>query len=172
MRVEDIYLRLFSFSAYTNAGKALIETVMWRLILVVLVLLLTACSGAGTEPNREIAQRAIALQTRQLQQQLQQEVSELNISQVEITQKQPLIIDKLAGYRIQGTYDFTIKRKLRRGNLPASRFASKLPKQRLSKQKNPFDIYLQRQKEGKTWRLALPKRAKNGVVTWLTYAID
>jgi hypothetical protein len=128
---------------------------MWRLILV-LVLLLTACSGAGTEPNREIASKAITLQSRLFQQQLQQKVSKLDISQVNVTKKQPLSIDKLVGYRIQGTYDFTIK----------------LPKQQLNKQKNPFDIYLQRQKEGKTWRLALPKVAKNGVFTWLTYAID
>lgn len=126
---------------------------MWRLILV-LVLLLNGCSSG--EPNRQIVEKAIALQTQQLQQQLQQKVSKLEISQVNITQKQPLSIDKLAGYQIQGTYDFTIS----------------LPKQRLSKQKNPFDIYLQRQKEGKTWRLALPRMAKNGVFTWLTYAID
>jgi len=126
---------------------------MWRLILV-LVLLLTACSNI--EPNREIASKAIALQTRLVQQQLQQNVSKVDISQVNITQKQPLSIDKLVGYRIQGTYDFTIR----------------LPKQRLNKQKNAFDIYLQRQKEGKTWRLALPKVAKNGVFTWLTYAIN
>ncbi|MBW4664030.1 MAG: hypothetical protein KME01_07495 [Chroococcus sp. CMT-3BRIN-NPC107] len=126
---------------------------MWRLVLV-LALLLTGCSSG--EPNREIAEKAIALQTRQLQQQLQQNVSKFDISQVNITQKQPLSIDKLAGYRIGGTYDFTIS----------------LPKQRLSKHKNPFDLYLQRQKEGKTWRLALPKVAKNGFFTWLTYAID
>ena len=142
---------------------------MWRLILV-LVLLLTACSNV--EPDRQIAERAIALQSRLFQQQLQQKVSKLDISQVNVTQKQPLSIDKLAGYRIQGTYDFTIKRKLGRGRIPAPRFSRWLPKQRLTKQKNPFDIYLQRQKEGKTWRLALPKVAKNGVFTWLTYAID
>lgn len=123
---------------------------MWRLILV-LVLLLNGCSGV--EPNKEIVENAIALQTRLLQQQLQQ-ISKLEISHVNVTQKQPLSIDKLTGYRISGTYDL------------------KLPKQRLSQQKNPFDIYLQRQKEGKTWRLALPKMAKNGVFTWLTYAID
>lgn len=123
---------------------------MWRLILV-LVLLLNGCSSV--EPNREIVENAIALQTRLLQQQLQQ-ISKLEISQVNVTQKQPLSIDKLTGYRINGTYDL------------------KLPKQRLSQQKNPFDIYLQRQKEGKTWRLALPKVAKNGVFTWLTYAIN
>ncbi|WP_009633380.1 hypothetical protein [Synechocystis sp. PCC 7509] len=137
---------------------------MWRLILV-LVLLLTGCISG--EPNREIVTNAIALQTRQLQQQLQQNVSKLDISQVNITQKQPLSIDKLTGYRIQGTYDFTIERKLERGSIPASKFSKKI-----SQQKNPFDLYLQRQKEGKTWRLALPKVAKNGVFTWLTYAID
>ena len=123
---------------------------MWRLILV-LVLLLNGCSGV--EPNREIVENAIALQTRLLQQQLQQ-ISKPVIDHVNITQTTTLSIDKLTGYRINGTYDL------------------KLPKQRLSQKKNPFDIYLQRQKEGKTWRLALPKVAKNGVFTWLTYAIN
>jgi hypothetical protein len=123
---------------------------MWRLILV-LVLLLSGCSGV--EPNKEIVENAIALQTRLLQQQLQQ-ISKLELSHVNVTQKQPLSIDKLTGYRISGTYDL------------------KLPKQRLSQQKNPFEVYLQRQKEGKTWRLALPKMAKNGAFTWLTYAIN
>ena len=123
---------------------------MWRLILV-LVLLLNGCSSV--EPNKEIVENAIALQTRLLQQQLQQ-ISKPVISHVNVTQKQPLSIDKLTAYRINGTYDL------------------KLPKQRLSQQKNPFDIYLQRQKEGKTWRLALPKVAKNGVFTWLTYALN
>ena len=123
---------------------------MWRLILV-LVLLLNGCSGV--EPNREIVENAIALQTRLLQQQLQQ-ISKPVIDHVNITQTTTLSIDKLTGYRINGTYDL------------------KLPKQRLSQKKNPFDIYLQRQKEGKAWRLALPKVAKNGVFTWLTYAID
>ena len=123
---------------------------MWRLILV-LVLLLNGCSGV--EPNREIVENAIALQTRLLQQQLQQ-ISKPVIDHVNITQKQALSIDKLTGYQINGTYDL------------------KLPKQRLSQKKNPFDIYLQRQKEGKAWRLALPKMAKNGVFTWLTYAIN
>ena len=123
---------------------------MWRLILV-LVLLLNGCSGV--EPNREIVENAIALQTQLLQQQLQQ-ISKPVISHVNITQTTTLSIDKLTGYRINGTYNL------------------KLPKQRLSQQKNPFDIYLQRQKEGKTWRLALPKMAKNGVFTWLTYAIN
>ena len=123
---------------------------MWRLILV-LVLLLNGCSSI--EPNREIVENAIALQTQLLQQQLQQ-ISKPVISHVNVTQTTTLSIDKLTGYRINGTYDL------------------KLPKQRLSQQKNPFDIYLQRQKEGKTWRLALPKMAKNGVFTWLTYAIN
>ena len=123
---------------------------MWRLILV-LVLLLNGCSSV--EPNKEIVENAIALQTRLLQQQLQQ-ISKPVIAHVNITQTTTLSIDKLTGYRINGTYDL------------------KLPKQRLSQQKNPFDIYLQRQKEGKTWRLALPKVAKHGVFTWLTYAID
>lgn len=38
-------------------------------------------------------------------------------------------------------------------------------------QQNPFDVYLQRQKEGKTWRLALPRTGNNTKSTWVTYLL-
>ncbi|KJH70006.1 hypothetical protein [Aliterella atlantica] len=126
-----------------------------RLVLIVLVGLLTACSGVGVEPNRELVQKAIALQMQQTQQQLQQQVRDLDIKHIKIAQKQPISIQDLPGYRVQGTYDLKIK----------------LPKQQLTQPKNPFEVYLQRQKEGKTWRLALPQFSPNGVSSWFTYLI-
>lgn len=128
---------------------------MWRLILIVLLGLLTACSSVGTEPNKTVVQKAIALQMQQTQQQLQQQVRDLEIKRVNIAQKQPISIQDLPGFRVKGTYDLTIK----------------LPKQKLTQQQNPFEVYLQRQKEGKTWRLALPQFNSDGVSSWLTYLI-
>ncbi len=128
---------------------------MWRFILIVLVALLSACSSVGMEPNRELVQKAIALQMQQTQQQLQQQVRDLDIKRVNIAQKQPISIQDLPGFRVKGTYDLTIK----------------LPKQKLTQQKNPFEVYLQRQKEGKTWRLALPQFNTEGVYSWFTYLI-
>lgn len=128
---------------------------MWRFILIVLVALLSACSSVGMEPNRELVQKAIALQMQQTQQQLQQQVRDLEIKKVNIAQKQPISIQDLPGFRVKGTYDLTIK----------------LPKQKLTQQKNPFEVYLQRQKEGKTWRLALPQFNTEGVSSWFTYLI-
>lgn len=127
----------------------------WRFILIVLVALLSACSSVEMEPNRELVQKAIALQMHQTQQQLQLQVRDLDIKKVNIAQKQPSSIQDLPGFRVKGTYDLTIK----------------LPKQKLTQQKNPFEIYLQRQKEGKTWRLALPQFNTDGVPSWFTYLI-
>lgn len=135
-----------------NTGQI---SMAWRLVLIVLVGLLTACSGVGIEPNKELVQKAIALQMQQTQQQLQQQVRDLEIKHVKIAQKQPITIQDLPGYRVKGTYDLKIK----------------LAKQQLSQQQNPFEVYLQRQKEGKTWRLALPQFSTNGVPSWLTYLI-
>ncbi len=127
----------------------------WRFILIVLVALLSACNSVEMEPNRELVQKAIALQMHQTQQQLQQPVRDLDIKKVNIAQKQPISIQDLPGFRVKGTYDLTIK----------------LPKQKLTQQKNPFEVYLQRQKEGKTWRLALPQFNIDGVPSWFTYLI-
>lgn len=130
-----------------------------RLIFTAIVLVfLTACGNTGMEPSSRLVQRAIALQVEQTQQQLSQQLN-LNvfgfeINRVAVTKQEPLMIQNLATYHVQGTYNVTLK----------------LSKRRVTQQ-NPFDIYLQRQKEGKTWRLALP-RANNDANTWITYLIQ
>jgi hypothetical protein len=132
---------------------------MVRLIFsAIMLVLLTAC-GTGLEPSSKIVQRALALQLEQTQQQLSQQldlkVNSFEINSVAISQQQRQKIQDLPAYHVQGNYNVTLK----------------LPRRRVT-QKNPFDIYLQRQKEGKTWRLAIPQSSGKGTSrTWRTYLI-
>jgi len=110
-------------------------------LAIILVGLLTAC---GTQPDRSIVEKAIDLQVSQTQQELSRQLFRdstqlaTQISQVKVKNQQRLAIEDLTAYRVQGTYDLTLK----------------LPSRRVTQRQNSFDIYLQRQSEGKTWRLA------------------
>ncbi len=144
---------------------------IFQLILMgVLVLMLSACSVSfsfgGFQPTREVVQRAIALQLTITKTQLEQHLlahhisstptSEYEVNRVEIVAEDPQEIQGLLSYHIRGTYNLTLK----------------LPDGRVTDRGNPFDIYLQRQKEGKTWRLAQPQPGgKNDAAVWATYLI-
>lgn len=134
---------------------------MVRLVLTVILLgLLTACGTARLEPSSQLVQRAIARQLEQTQQQLSQQFGldfkGLEINRVAITQQEPLVIQDLPAYHLRGTYDLTLK----------------LPGRQVNQQQNPFDVYIQRQKEGKTWRLAIPQSiGKDTAPAWRTYLI-
>lgn len=139
---------------------------MVRLVLTAILLgLLTACSTVGLEPSNQLVQRALALEFSQTQQQLNQQLysskrpqpPSFEINRVVITQQEPLVIQNLPAYHVQGTYDLTLK----------------LPRRQVNQQQNPFEVYLQRQKEGKTWRLALPQSTGKDVSpVWRTYLIQ
>ncbi len=135
---------------------------MLRLIFTAIVLvLLTACGIDGLEPSHQIVQRAITLQVEQTQQQLSQQlglsVKGWEINRVAVMKQEPLVVQDLSAYHIQGTYNVTLK----------------LAKRRVTQEQNEFDIYLQRQKEGKTWRLALPASTfKDTAPIWRTYLIQ
>lgn len=144
---------------------------IFRLMLMgVLVLMLNACSVSfslgGFQPTREVVQRAIALQLTITKTQLEQHLLAHHLSttptpgyevnRVEISAEDPLQIEGLLSYHIRGTYNLTLK----------------LTDGRVTDRGNPFDIYLQRQKEGKTWRLAQPQSGgKNDAAVWATYLI-
>ena len=138
---------------------------MVRLILTaILLVLLTNCGTVGLEPNNQLVQRALALQLKQTQQQLNKELWEsgqsalpkFEINQLVINEHLPQVIQNLPAYRVRGTYDRTVH----------------LPKRRVTQQQNPFVVYLQRQKEGKTWRLALPQSTGDEARAWRTYLIE
>jgi hypothetical protein len=117
----------------------------YPIVILLTLVVLTAC-GAATPPPEfapkgEIVEKGIALQLSQTQEDLSQQLNtsppELTIRQIEVKQIEPLFIGNLPTYHLQGTYNLTLK----------------LPRQRVTQRKNPFDIYLQRQAEGETWRL-------------------
>ncbi|MBR8828475.1 MAG: hypothetical protein DSM107014_11350 [Gomphosphaeria aponina SAG 52.96 = DSM 107014] len=136
-----------------------------RLVLATnIIIWLTACSTQAppTElaPEPEIVKKAIALQLNLTQTQLTQKLNAatpaLEIGQINVKQLEPIFIAKLPAYHLQGTYDLTIK----------------LPRQQAKQKNNPFEIYLQRQIEGKTWRLLKRETSKTEEKTqWNTYLI-
>lgn len=131
---------------------------MVRLVLIGILLVLLSACGSGMEPSSEVVEKGLALRLEQTQQQLSQQglnVKKFEIKRLKITQQEPLVIQDLPAYHVKGTYDLTMQ----------------LPR-RVTQQQNRFDIYLQRQKEGKTWRLALPKFTGNDTQpTWFTYLL-
>jgi len=133
-----------------------------RLWAIVLVILLTACGLPIGAPSHHLVERAIVLQLRQTQAALNQQLrldvqpTDLEIRRVVIADQTPMTIEDLKAFRVRGTYNVT----------------TKLPTRQITEQQNPFDVYLQRQKEGKTWHLARLQADDNGEPTWLTQRIE
>lgn len=135
---------------------------MVRLVFTAIVLvLLAACGSIGLLPTSELVQKAIAFQLSQTQQQLSQQVDldfqGFEIKRLSITQEQPLTIENLPAFRVRGNYDLIVK----------------LPNRQLTQPQQAFDLYLQIQQEGKTWRLLLPdKGSKVTQRIWRSYIIE
>jgi len=134
--------------------------------LVFALTTLTAC-GAAVGPPHDLVERAIALQFSQTETELLQvldpgttQLPPFTIDRVKITNQKSLKIDDLRSYYLQGTYDFRLEFRDRQ----------------LSQRDNPFEIYLQRQVEGKTWRLARRQLNQTGTptdtqITWTTQLV-
>lgn len=128
---------------------------------IALALLLTACSTVGQGPGKALVEQAIALQLDQVQQELSQQlrldeqVTDLKINRVSISQQLPLKINNLPSFHILGTCDYTVK----------------LPNRSMPQRNIPFEVYLQRQSEGKTWRVAFPRTTGDNEITWITQRI-
>ena len=124
------------------------------IVLIACLLTLTACVTStpplSLAPNKQLVEKAIALQISQTQQRLTQRLQSVppnvEITQLTLKHLEPLFLDNLATYHVWGTYSFKIK----------------LPSQQIAQQQRPFDVYLQRQPQGKTWRLVVPQRIDNG----------
>jgi hypothetical protein len=126
----------------------------------ILLLLLAACSAVGIAPSYQLVEQAIALQIKQTQTQLNQQLQitspQSSITRLEIAQQEPLTIENLPAYHLQGTYDLQVQ----------------VAEGKLTQQQRPFELYLQQQSEGKSWRLAIPKFLKTAnSPVWFTYLI-
>ncbi|WP_169217038.1 hypothetical protein [Brasilonema sp. UFV-L1] len=135
---------------------------MVRLIFsLILLWLLTACTTSVLAPTSQLVEKAIAFELEQTQQQLNQQldldIQGFEIHRLSMTQQTPLTIENLPTYRIQGTYNLTFK----------------LPKRRLTQAQKPFEVYLQLQTEGKTWRLLVPEGSdKDSKSVWHSYFLQ
>ncbi|MDH6061782.1 hypothetical protein NWP17_15295 [Chrysosporum bergii ANA360D] len=133
---------------------------MRLLVMVVLLVLLTACGTLGLLPNNELVEKALTLQVEQTQQQLNQKLDldfqSFEIKRLKIRQEQPLTIENLPAFRVRGTYDLIFH----------------LPKRQLTQLQQPFEVYLQVQREGKSWRLLIPERNnQDDQPNWHSYLI-
>ena len=129
-------------------------------VTVILVGFLAGCGSVGLLPTTQLVQKAIALQVEQTQQQLNQKLDldfqGFEIKRLKIQQEQPLTIQSLPAFRVLGTYDLILN----------------LPKRQLKQLQQPFEVYLQIQQEGKTWRLLLPEQDNHDAhKSWRSYLI-
>ncbi|MBW4513568.1 MAG: hypothetical protein KME64_45000 [Scytonematopsis contorta HA4267-MV1] len=135
---------------------------MVRLFLtVILLILLTGCGVNVYPPGGQLIKKAIAVELEQTKQLLSQQLDvnfqDFEIKRVFVKKQDPIYIQKLPSYHIQGTYDLTFN----------------LPERQLKKEKKEFDLYLQVQKEGKTWRLLLPDNSSNDEkAIWRSYLVQ
>ena len=134
---------------------------MVKLVLTgILVLLLTGCSLGTPSPNKNLVRKAIGYSLQETQQQLSEDLNldfrELEINHLSIKKRKLMTVEHLPAFRIQGIYDLNLK----------------LPKRSIEQPKKDFDIYLQLQKEGKTWRLLLPPGVNQDSSQWHSYLVE
>ena len=134
------------------------------LLVIFFAFVITACQNSTVPlefaPDGQIVQQAIALQLSQrlnpLSEQLNTAKPQLNISNINVKKIDPVTITNLPSYHLTGTYNLRLI----------------LPRQEIKQTKNKFDVYLQRQAEGKTWRLlSKDNKTSNQDSVWKSYLI-
>jgi|JI7StandDraft_1071085.scaffolds.fasta_scaffold00236_17 hypothetical protein len=127
-----------------------------------LIFIITACNLVVVT-NKDLVEKAIALQINLSQEQITQQFRQkstpppLKINRVVITDVESLKLEDLPTFRVRGSYDFTLE----------------YPQGEVIHKQNPYQVYLQQQKEGKTWRLL--RRQKNqgtNETQWFSYLIE
>jgi alanyl-tRNA synthetase len=134
---------------------------MVRLVLtVILMVLVTACNSLVLRPTHELVQKAIALQLGKTQEQIAQQLNldsqKFDINHLSITEQKLFNIENLPTFRVRGTYDLTVK----------------LLHRSFTEPQKGFEVLLQIQQEGKTWRLLLPEKTSSQMMPiWHSYSI-
>ncbi|WLT39780.1 hypothetical protein NON20_10405 [Synechocystis sp. B12] len=106
---------------------------------------LNACQSAPPPlefaPDGAVVQQAITFQLNRTQTALSQHLNaptpDFEISKINVKNIEAIAVDNLPAYHLTGGYDLKLI----------------LPRQTVTQKQNPFDLYLQRQSEGKSWRL-------------------
>ena len=127
------------------------------------MIFLTSCGMTARFPNPEVVEKAIAMQINpsyiHLSENLLQAPPKLDITKVEINNSEIIVVDNLPAYHLRGNYQVNLQ-------LPNHKF----------NQKQPFNIYIQQQKQTKSWRLLIPnsvdENPKNTRFNWHSYLIN
>ncbi len=134
-------------------------------LIGILILFLSACSSVKppTEfaPDGQTVTQALIIQLRQTQNRLNQRLKlpepQFSVSQINIKNIEPVYVANLAAYHLKGTYTLNLKQS----------------KQSITQKNNLFDLFLQRQAEGKTWRLLTQDIDSHDAKTkWSSYLIE
>lgn len=128
---------------------------------VIILLLLNSCGYLAPPkelaPGGEIIKQALSFELEATEETLSRQLDlaspKIEIDNIRIKKLKPLYIAKLPTYHLQGKYNFQLK----------------LPHRQIEHKDNDFDLYIQRQAEGKTWRLL--KKDKQKSREWASYAI-
>ena len=144
----------------TSNNKPLIT----RILILFFSLTLTACQSSAVPlefaPDGQIVREAITLQLEQrlnpLSEQLNVQKPHLDISNINVKNIDTVIISNLPSYHLTGTYNLKLT----------------LLRKQVKQKENKFDVYLQRQAEGKTWRLlSKDNKIASDEVSWKSYLI-
>ncbi len=111
-------------------------------------------------PDGAIVQQAIAFELDQTQTALSRNLNasppDFKVSQINVKNIEAIVVNRLPTYHLTGTYHLKLM----------------LPRQTVKQANNPFEVYLQRQQEGESWRLLRrdidPRTQKPH---WTTYLI-
>lgn len=131
------------------------------LIICLLTLILTACNNTSIGPSTDLVQKAIGFNLEHTQEQLSEKLNldtrGFDINHLHINQRKLFKLDNLPTYKLSGTYDLIFK----------------LPEREITQAQKSFNVYLQLQKEGKTWRLLVPEKKENETqASWYSYLIS
>lgn len=140
------YLQKWGQKQKVFGQRFITKKLIRKLLITVCLFSLMACQSVATAPielapDGNIIQQAIAQQLYQrlnpLSEQLKTNRPDVKIGQINVKNIESTVVAELPTYHLQGTYNLTLI----------------LPRQTINQKNNHFDVYLQRQAEGKTWRL-------------------
>jgi len=126
-------------------------------------MLISSCGMTARFPSDGIVEKAIAMQIYPPQNYLSENLSQphprVAITKVQVQKTEINVVENLPTYHLWGSYDVTLQ-------LPRHEF----------KQSQFFDLYLQQQKQNKSWRLLIPNfsnpRKNTENTSWHSYLIS
>ncbi len=168
VKAVDCGSAIRGFESHRSPFKFLIRFKQTRAIALVLfflllTLLLTSCQINLFIPDQQLIGRAIARQMQLTSSNLQENLlMQGKVNQAFIIDR--VLIDNIETFDIIGGRSYHV--------MGAYHLQSDPPSQIKIRADHPFDLYIQRQIEGKTWRLLRPVFDQEGKqINWLSYLI-